>query len=377
MHRSKVLRIAGWIFVILIALLAIGITATIGWRPFIGPNARALTDRRFDSTPERLARGRYLTESVANCFACHSDRDWSRDDAPEVPGTHGAGTPKFPLQDLPGAVYPPNITPDKETGAGNWTDDQLARAIREGIGNDGRALFPFMPYENFRYLSDEDLASVIVYLRSIPPVRRAVPKTELIFPVKYLIRSAPQPVTEPVGEPDTSTACEAWGLSRDDRRLPRLPYAHGTRAAHGAARSRRRFLLRGPWGEVASANITQSPSGIPYYDEALFLDVMRTGWVKARQLSQIMPWWYFRNMTDEDLKSMFAYLRTVPQVQHRVDNSKPPTACKLCAAHSRRRRSELNCGQDDGLRRQSVQRDSKQISLQVRLGEHVNRRAGS
>ena len=43
-----------------------------------------------------------------------------------------------------------------------------------------------------------------------------------------------------------------------------------------------------------------------------------------------MPWWYYRNMTDEDLKSMFAYLRTVPQVQHRVDNSKPPTAGKLC-----------------------------------------------
>ena len=76
---------------------------------------------------------------------------------------------EIPIAGSPGAVYPPNITPDKETGAGNWTDDQLARAIREGIGYDGRALFPFMPYENFRYLSDEDLASVIVYLRSIPP----------------------------------------------------------------------------------------------------------------------------------------------------------------------------------------------------------------
>ena len=75
-------------------------------------------------------------------------------------GYHGAGTPNFPLKDLPGDVRPPNITPDKDTGAGNWTDDQLARAIREGIGSDGRALFPFMPYENFRSLSDEDLASV-------------------------------------------------------------------------------------------------------------------------------------------------------------------------------------------------------------------------
>jgi hypothetical protein len=90
------------------------------------------------------------------------------------------------------------------------------------------------------------------------------------------------------------------------------------------------FPLRGPWGDVASANITQSPSGIPYYDEGLFLEVMRTGMVKARELKSIMPWWYHRNMTDEDLKSMFAYLRTVPKIAHRVDNSKPPTACKMC-----------------------------------------------
>ncbi len=291
MKRSK-LTIVGWILAALVVLLAIAITATIGWRPFIGPNARTLTGRTFEASPARLARGQYLAENVANCFACHSDRDWSRDDAPEVPGTHGAGTPKFPLQDLPGAVYPPNITPDKETGAGNWTDDQLARAIREGIGNDGRALFPFMPYENFRYLSDEDLASIVVYLRSIPPVRRAVPKTELIFPVKYLIRSAPQPVTGPVAEPDTSTA-----VKRGDY----LVTIGGCRDCHTPMTNGQRmmqfdlaggFLLRGPWGEVASANITQSPSGIPYYDEGLFLEVMRKGWVKARQLKQIMPWWY-------------------------------------------------------------------------------------
>ena len=264
MKRSKVLRIAGWIFVVLIALLAIGITATIGWRPFIGPNARALTDRRFDSTPERLARGRYIAENVANCFSCHSEREWNKTDAPEVTGTHGAGAPIFPLEGLPGAVHPPNITPDKDTGAGNWTDDQLARAIREGIGYDGRALFPMMPYENFRFLSDEDLASVIVYLRSIPPVRREIPKTELIFPVKYLIRSAPHPVTEPVSAPDVSTP---------QKRGDYLVTIGGCRDCHTPLQDGQRLtqfdlaggdFLRGPWGDATSANITQSPSGIPY-----------------------------------------------------------------------------------------------------------------
>ena len=79
-----------------------------------------------------------------------------------------------------------------------------------------------------------------------------------------------------------------------------------------------------------NANITPAPSGIPYYDEQLFMDTIHTGWVKARKLSQIMPWFVYRGLTDEDLKSIFAYLRTVPAVAHRVDNSKPPTLCKLC-----------------------------------------------
>jgi mono/diheme cytochrome c family protein len=326
----KRLKIVGWLVAALFVLLLAAISATIGWRPFVGPSARALTNRTFAATPERLNRGRYLTENLLNCFACHSEREWTQHEAPLVAGTHGAGTAEFPLKDLPGDVNPPNITPDKETGAGNWTDDQLARAIREGIGNDGRALFPFMPYENFRQLSDEDLASVIVYLRSLAPVRRAVPKTELIFPVKYLIRSAPRPLTEPVPDPDRSTPA---------KRGEYLVTIGGCRDCHTPQHNGQRmtdldlaggFLLRGPWGDAASANITQAPSGIPYYDEDLFVAAMRSGWVKARKLTQIMPWWYFRGLSDDDLKSIFAYLRTVAPVQHRVDNSKPPTVCKRC-----------------------------------------------
>jgi hypothetical protein len=57
---------------------------------------------------------------------------------------------------------------------------------------------------------------------------------------------------------------------------------------------------------------------------------MRTGKVRARELSAVMPFVRYRNMTDEDLKAIFAYLRTVPPVHHRVDNSLPPTPCKLC-----------------------------------------------
>jgi mono/diheme cytochrome c family protein len=235
------------------------------------------------------------------------------------------------LKGFPGKVYAPNISPDRETGAGSWSDDQLARAIREGVGHDGRALFPFMPYQDFRALSDDDVASIIVYLRSLPPVRQPRPPTELVFPVNYLIRGVPEPLTEVVPEPDLSTpekrgkylvtiaGCTDCHTPQDDKGQPLagLDFAGG-------------FVLDGPWGRVASANITPDASGIPYYDEALFAQVMRTGYVKARKLNQIMPWHSYRAMTDEDLAAMFAYVQTFKPVQHHVDNSQPAAYCKVC-----------------------------------------------
>lgn len=193
------------VFAVLVLVLAAGITFTIGWRPFIGPRARALTARKFQSTPKRLARGEYLVMNVADCMGCHGEHDWKAHDAPVLPNTLGAGQDMTILKGFPGKVYAPNITPDPETGAGSWSDDQLARAIREGVSHDGRALFPFMPYPDFRIMSDEDLASIIVYLRSLPPVRKQVPTTDLIFPVKYLIRNVPRPLDAPVPEPNVST----------------------------------------------------------------------------------------------------------------------------------------------------------------------------
>jgi hypothetical protein len=83
---------------------------------------------------------------------------------------------------------------------------------------------------------------------------------------------------------------------------------------------------------VASANITPDPSGIPYYDEAIFLKAMRTGEVGARELNKVMPWTVLRNMTDQDLGAIFAYLRTLKPVQHRLDNSLPATLCPLDGA---------------------------------------------
>ena len=325
-------RFGKWFLIVLVSLailLAIAVTLTIGWRPFLGPRARPLTNRTFERTPQRVERGRYIANALSGCAYCHTPHDWTDPATPMIAGKEGAGE-MLPYADLPGRIVASNLTPDPETGAGRWTDDQMARAIREGIGHDGRALFPIMPYAHYRNMSDEDLASIVVYLRSLPPVPNELPATEIIFPVKYLIRSAPQPITSPVADVGSSDQLQYGAHLADQagcidchtpqvrgQNVPGMEFAGG-------------FAFTGPWGSVASANITPDATGIPYYDESLFLSVIRTGQVKARKLSPIMPVMIYKNMTDDDLKAIYAYLRTLKPVKHRVDNSVPPTECKLC-----------------------------------------------
>jgi mono/diheme cytochrome c family protein len=313
-----------------VVLLLAAISLTIGWRPFLGPKARPLTARTFERTPQRLARGHYLANAVSGCSYCHSEHDWNQPGQPVLPGREGVGEP-IPFGGLPGSVVAPNLTPDIQTGAGSWTDDQLARAIREGIGHDGRALFPLMAYPRFRTMSDEDLASVVVYLRSLPPVQHDLPKTHIIFPVKYLIRNVPEPLTQPVASPDPSDHV-AWGKYLVT--IAGCEDCHTPQDAHGQEIAGMNFaggsVLEEPGVKAAAANLTPDASGISYYDEATFLKAMRAGYVGARRLSPAMPFAFYGNMTDEDLKAIFAYLRTVKPVKHRVDNSLPPTYCKLC-----------------------------------------------
>ena len=296
--------------------------------PNLAVKVRPLTDRKCERTPERFARGRYLVNGIGECFACHGPSDANRVGWPPVPGKEGSGLENFSVE-TPGTVAA-NLTPDHETGIGNWTDDMLARAIREGVGHDGRLLHPtVMPYEFYRLMSDEDLASIIVYLRSIPPIRNSLPEAKTSG---HIVAPYATPIYDSVPMPDISTpvkrgaylvqlgACQWCHTLRDENRrpLPGLEFAGGD------------FITPNPFPQVTSANLTPDPSGISYYDEAVFLKVMRTGKVGARELNPIMPWWYLGHMTDEDLQGIFAYLRTVKPVQHRVDNSEPVAYCRIC-----------------------------------------------
>lgn len=307
-----------------VVIAAVGAVKVLGPRALLGPRARPLTDQKFERTPARLGRGKYLVEAVLACNHCHTPLDWTKHDPTMPAGMELAGV-DLGTTDI-GHLVIPNITPDPETGAGKWSDDTLVRAIREGIGHDGRALYPLMPFRLFRLLSDEDVASVVVYLRSLPPARNPLPQTQLTPSVQSRTQNKPQPITEPVLAPDLSTPVKrgAYLVS-----IIGCAECHTPEDKKGDSIASMRFggglIFDGPWGRVASANLTPDASGIPYYNQAMFVRTLRTGYVGSRELNPVMPWWAFRNMTDEDLTAIYAYLKTLKPVSHRVDNSLPAT----------------------------------------------------
>src|SRR5262245_42586440 len=122
--------------VVLVLAAVAGAILTVGYSVRKSRTKDTAKPIAFERTPARLERGRYIVEGPAHCFQCHSEVDFSKPGAQPKPGRKGAGS-IFIEEGFQWLVVP-NITPDVETGAGGWSDEQLARAIREGIGHDGR-----------------------------------------------------------------------------------------------------------------------------------------------------------------------------------------------------------------------------------------------
>src|SRR5262249_10313453 len=214
------------------------------------------------------------------------------------------------------------------------TNQQIRRTIRPGPSRDGRRLFPVMPYLYYHHMSDGDLDAIVLYLRTLTPIRNAVPPSAYPPPVAAMLKSMPEPPEESVQEPDRSSRI-AYGkylttlgtcgnchtpLRPDGSQVPRMECAGG-------------FLLKGPWGQVTSTNLTPDPSGIPHYTDELFLQVLKTGNIGGRRLNAIMPWGYYHGMKDEDILAIRAYLRTLAPVSHRVDNTSPSKPCVKCGGN--------------------------------------------
>jgi hypothetical protein len=147
-------------------------------------------------------------------------------------------------------------------------------------------------FPSFRWLSDEDVASVVVYVRSIPAVHNLLPKTRLTLMRKLYASYEPEPITSPVPPPDSSTAekrgeylvrvadCVGCHTSHDDSKAPVYEKKFG-----GG-----NLFDNDPKHYLMSPNITMDASGIGYYDAGLFVRTLRSGQVGARKLDPIMPW---------------------------------------------------------------------------------------
>jgi mono/diheme cytochrome c family protein len=125
----------------------------------------------------QVERGEYLVE-LLGCGACHTEG--ALEGAPQMnmalAGSSIGIAWSNPLGDkYPGILYPPNITPDKETGIGDWSDSQIENAIRGGLGRHAGRRITVMPWQGYAKINKEDVDAIVAYLRSVPPVRHEVP----------------------------------------------------------------------------------------------------------------------------------------------------------------------------------------------------------
>ncbi len=123
------------------------------------------------ATPESVARGTYLAR-ITGCIGCHTPR--TRDG--DVVESRLMSGGDHPIAGNLGRFFPPNVTPDKNTGIGDWTTSDIAKVIKTGRTPDGRILSTAMPWRTqFGNLTDADALAVALYLKSLPPIRNAVP----------------------------------------------------------------------------------------------------------------------------------------------------------------------------------------------------------
>src|SRR4051812_20794269 len=312
----KVLKVLGVVLGAVVLLIAGG----LGFLVLKKPAQRPATAEHFDATPERLVRGKYLVENVTPCLHCHSNTDLGVIAGDIVPGTRGMGGFEFSESDgIPGFVQAQNITSDPETGIGKWTDGEVLRAIREGIRPDGTALFPMMPYPQFAQYDDEDAKAIVVYIRTLPPVKHAVKPRQLAFPVNLLVKLAPKPVEGPVQKPADHLAYGEY-LST----VSGCVICHTPMDDHGQRIAEREF--GGGW-EMKSSGMRVITSNITPAEGTWMSDATRDEFIgrfrawtdtprdkpgKGRQTA--MPWRMYAGMTAEDLGAIYDYLKTVKLV---------------------------------------------------------------
>lgn len=334
---SRFMRITDWIFnsffewsrwkkimpIAFLALLLLAFSAYLFIRYTMpkAPPLEQITVNHGDSAV--LARGAYLANHVAICTDCHSARDANFFSWPVIKGQEGSGGPFLSKKagfDFPGESFTPNITP---ANIGKWSDAELYRTITTGILPDGKTLYHAMPFEYFAKADPEDIKAIIAYLRTLQPINnQPAGVTEIDFLASLRSRLIPRK-TEPVYLKDLKNAVDSG------RYLVNLASCTDCHTPNTWAdfKDETRYLSGGlefpmpAGGFVHSANLTPDESGLAVWTEESFVNKFKSYRDSAalykmepNTLNSLMPWFAFSNMTDQDLKNIYAYLKTLTPV---------------------------------------------------------------
>ncbi|MGI9369990.1 MAG: c-type cytochrome [Ruegeria sp.] len=250
-----------------------------------------------------LERGEYLVRGPAACGNCHTPQG---PDGPDMSNEFGG----FMVEKNDAfEAWAVNITPGSRVA--DWTDEELARAIREGIRPDGSVIGPPMPIVLYRGLSDDDLMSIVMFLRTVPASNNETPFST------YNI-----PLPPAYGPPIESVASIPAGVSVEYGEYLAGPVAHciechsppGPKGpmidTHLGAGG---FEFHGPWGISVSSNITPHEDGIPGYTDEELKAMISTG--KRPDGNPMMPpmgYGYYATMATDDLDAIILYLRQIP-----------------------------------------------------------------
>jgi cytochrome c553 len=305
-----------------------------------GKYVRPVNDAKVEATPERLIRGGYLVNQVCACGACHTARESGRLVDPERTDAFLGGGNLFVAHGMSDGIWIPNITPDVETGVGGWSDDELMRAIRDGVAKDGHFLLPFMPFGSYQHLSDEDVRSIVAYLRSVPAYKQSKPRTEnqLGLMPRILFTKIGVQMHLPVHDvppPDKNNLVQygeyvaAIGICTE---------CHSLTKKGPRKRDDPQYLAgsEGPmedpsFGKVWARNLTpDAETGLGKYHPTQIKQAIRDGKRldgkrMAPPMAVVLP--HYSGMAEDDMTALVAYLKSIPAARHQVpDRELTPSA---------------------------------------------------
>jgi mono/diheme cytochrome c family protein len=258
-----------------------------------------------ETKTDLIKRGDYLVNTIMTCGNCHSPKGPQGD----IPGKHFSGGLSW--DEPPFKVTAPNITQDKETGIGSWTDAQIKHLLRTGERPNGVPIAAVMPVGFYKIITERDLDAIVQYLRTLKPIKNKVPDPVYRFPAKSQTPpGAEKPYTEAMLKDKVKHGFYLVTIGHCfECHTPMTQKGHDW-ADYG----RGGMEFPGPWGKSVSRNITSSKDkGIGGWTDADIVKAVTTGVAKdGTHLKPPMGFPYYAHMSKGDLDAIVAYLRTVP-----------------------------------------------------------------